>query len=134
MVKSAPASSFKMTQSKFLFQLFIIAFNNPAVFGKVDEVSQRQVCGKSREPVFYWITFAFRSFDQKPFFRMRLRVPVIAMCRAHTNRSKALNKVKLVQTAKEDSEASGSADFEISGSPASPAATSSAETVMSRGL
>ena len=89
MVKSAPASSFKMTQSKFLFQLFIIAFNKPAVFGKVDEVSQRQVCGKSGEPVFCGLTFAFRPFDQKPFLRMRLRAPVVAMCRARTNCSKA---------------------------------------------
>ena len=47
MVKSAPPSSFKMTQSEFLFQLFIIAFNNPAVFGKVDEIGQRQVRSES---------------------------------------------------------------------------------------
>ena len=89
MVKSAPASPFKMTQPEFLFQLLVIAFNDPAMFGKVDEVSQRQVCGKSREPVFCGLTFAFRPFDQKPFLRMRLRAPVIAMCRAHTNGGKA---------------------------------------------
>ena len=67
MVKSAPASSFKMTQPEFLFQLFIVTLDDPAVFGKVDEIGQRQVCGKSREPVFRGFTFFFRPFDQKPF-------------------------------------------------------------------
>ena len=84
MVKSAPASPFKMTQSKFLFQLFIIAFNNPAVFGKVDEVSQRQVRSKSRKPVFCGFAFPFGPFDQKPFLRMGFCTPVIAMCRPLT--------------------------------------------------
>ena len=88
MVKPAPASPLKMTQSQFLFQFLVIAFNDPAVFSKVHKVSQRQVCGKSREPVFCGLTFTFRPFDQKPFLRMRLRAPVIAMCRAHTNRGK----------------------------------------------
>src|ERR1700722_3849328 len=82
MVKPAPASPLKMTQSQFLFQFLVIAFNDPAVFSKVHKVSQRQVCGKSREPVFCGLTFTFRPFDQKPFLRMRLRAPVIAMCRA----------------------------------------------------
>ena len=89
MVKSAPASPFKMTQPQFLFQLLIIAFNDPAVLGKVDEVSQRQVGGKSREPLFCGLAFVFRPFDQKPFLQMRFRAPVIAMCRAYTNRSEA---------------------------------------------
>jgi hypothetical protein len=47
MVKPAPASALKMTQPQFLFQFLVIAFNDPAVFGKVDEVSQRQISGKS---------------------------------------------------------------------------------------
>src|SRR5580704_11423252 len=85
MVKSEPASPFEMAQPQFLFQLLVIALNDPAVFGKVDEVSQRQVCGKTREPVFCGLTLTFRPFDQKPFLRMRFCAPVIAMCRAHTN-------------------------------------------------
>src|ERR1700722_10560936 len=73
MVKSAPASPFKMAQSQFLFQLLVIAFNDPTMFGKVDEVGQRQVCGESREPVFRGLAFACGPFDQKPFLRMRFR-------------------------------------------------------------
>lgn len=38
-VKTPPAASFKMTQSEFLLQLLVITLNNPAVFGKTDEVS-----------------------------------------------------------------------------------------------
>src|ERR1700685_2533451 len=89
MVKPAPASPLKMAQSQFLFQFLVIALNDPAVFGKVHEVSQRQVCGKSREPGFCGLPSPSRPFDQKPFLRMRLRAPVIAMCRAHTNCGKA---------------------------------------------
>ena len=38
MMKSAPASSFIVTQPKFLFQFFVITLDNPAVLCRADQV------------------------------------------------------------------------------------------------
>jgi hypothetical protein len=32
MMKAAPAASFEVAQAKFLFQFFVIAFDDPALF------------------------------------------------------------------------------------------------------
>jgi hypothetical protein len=36
MVKSAPASAFKVTQAQFLLQFLIVALNDPAMFRHLD--------------------------------------------------------------------------------------------------
>jgi hypothetical protein len=45
MVKAAPAPSFIVTQSEFLLQLFIIAFDDPALLRPSHQVPQRSVGG-----------------------------------------------------------------------------------------
>jgi hypothetical protein len=47
MVEASPTPPFIVAQTQLLLEFFIITFDDPAVFGKVDEVSQRQACGKS---------------------------------------------------------------------------------------
>jgi hypothetical protein len=52
MMKSAPASTFVMSQSQFLLQLFIIPFDDPAVLREFDhELGIRRESGK---PVLGW--------------------------------------------------------------------------------
>lgn len=91
-VKSAPAASFKVTQSKLLFQLFIIALDDPAVFGAMDKVLERGIRRQRGKPVFCWFLLILRPLDQKPFFRMGFGSPVIAMRRTHTEGGKARGK------------------------------------------
>jgi hypothetical protein len=43
MMETAPAAAFEVAQSEFLFQFFIIAFDDPALFGQSDKVAQSDV-------------------------------------------------------------------------------------------
>jgi hypothetical protein len=44
-VKTAPASSFIMSQSEFLFQFLVIALDYPAMFGQSDQILKLQSFG-----------------------------------------------------------------------------------------
>ena len=39
MMKSAPAASFKVSQTEFLLQFLVIAFDDPAMFGEIDQIT-----------------------------------------------------------------------------------------------
>jgi len=41
MVKSAPTPAFIVSQPQFLFEFFIVAFDDPAMFGQLDQRFQR---------------------------------------------------------------------------------------------
>jgi hypothetical protein len=63
-----------------LFQFLIISFNDPAVFGHLDQ---------SLEPVFGGFFLPSRPLDRQPFLGMRFRFLVIPMSCAHANGGKA---------------------------------------------
>ena len=79
MMKPPPAASFKVSQAEFLFQFLVIAFDNPAVFGEINQFTERGIGWKRRQPVLQRLLFFRRPFDEKPFFRVRLGAPVIAV-------------------------------------------------------
>jgi hypothetical protein len=63
MMKTAPSSSFIVTQSEFLFQFFIVPFNDPAMLGEADQFSQRNIGGEGRKPVLGRFGFSGGPFD-----------------------------------------------------------------------
>ena len=89
MMKAAPAAPFKVPQPEFLLQFLVIALNNPAVFGEIDQIAERCVGGKRGQPVLRRLLFLLWPFDQKPFFRMRLGAPVIAVSGPYTKSGEA---------------------------------------------
>ena len=55
-MKSAPAAPFKVPQTEFLPEFLpeflVIAFDDPAVFGEIDQITERRVSRQRGEPVF----------------------------------------------------------------------------------
>ena len=71
MVKPAPASSFVMPQAELLFQLLVIAFDDPALLGQPHQIAKLGVGRQSREPILGGFGFCPRPLDQQPFFQLR---------------------------------------------------------------
>ena len=63
-VKPAPASSFVMPQAELLFQLLIIAFDDPALLGQAYQVPKLAIGRQSREPILGRFGVRPRPFDQ----------------------------------------------------------------------
>jgi len=78
-MKAAPATPFKVPKAKFLLQFLIIALDDPAVSGEVDQIVDCCVGRKRGQPVLRGFFFFPGPSDQEPFFGMRLGPPVIAM-------------------------------------------------------
>ena len=52
MVEAAPFPSFKMSQPDLLLEFLIVAFDPPSQLGNVDELTERNVFRKRRQPIF----------------------------------------------------------------------------------
>src|SRR5262250_2232571 len=87
-VKTAPTSSFIMSQSEFLFQFLVIALDNPTMFGQSHQILQLHIFGQSGKPVLDRFGFLARPFDEEPFRGTRFTAPVIAMSRTDAPRGK----------------------------------------------
>jgi len=79
MVKTAPASSFIMSQSEFLLQFLVVALDDPTMFGQSHQISKLHVFGQSGEPVLGRFGFRARPLDEESFLSARFTTPVIAM-------------------------------------------------------
>src|SRR5215831_14403272 len=64
MVKSAPVAPFEVSEAQLLFQLLIIPFNDPALFGDFDQSFERGIRRQRRDPILRRFRFASRPFDQ----------------------------------------------------------------------
>src|SRR5450631_722094 len=89
MVKPAPVTAFKVPQPQFLFQLFIVPFDDPAVFGHLDQSFELGVQWQRRYPVLSRFFLPSRPFDQQPFLRVWLRFLVVPMSWAYANGGEA---------------------------------------------
>src|ERR1700689_5200306 len=85
MVETAPAAPFLVAQTQLLLEFLIVAFDDPAVLGNLHQRLERDLLRQTRQPVFGGFRCLLRPFDQKPFFRVRLRTLVIAMRRTHAD-------------------------------------------------
>src|SRR5262249_4999588 len=74
MVEAAPTPSFKMSQPDLLLEFLIVAFDPPSQLGNVDELTERDVLRKRRQPIFDRLLLAIGPFNQQPL-RPRSRRP-----------------------------------------------------------
>jgi L,D-transpeptidase catalytic domain len=89
MVEAAPSPSFKMSQPDLLLEFLIVAFDPPSQLGNVDELTERDVFRKRRQPIFDRLLLAIGPFNQQPL-RPTVGEPVIPMrdTNAHTGKSR----------------------------------------------
>jgi len=80
MMKTSPASSFIMTQSKFLLQFFVIPLDDPALLGHANQVLEFGL-GREGEPVLGGFGFCAGPLDQQPLLGIGLRAFEIAVSR-----------------------------------------------------
>src|SRR6516165_550749 len=76
MVEAAPSPSFKMSQPDLLLEFLIVAFDPPSQLGNVDELTERDVFRKRRQPIFDRLVLAIRPFNQQPLLRPTVGEPV----------------------------------------------------------
>ena len=90
MVEAAPSSSFEMSRPDLLLEFLIVAFDSPSQLGNVDELTERDVFRKRRQPIFDRLLLAIGPFNQQPLLRPIVREPVIPMrdTNAHTGKSR----------------------------------------------
>src|SRR5262249_2652468 len=90
MVEAAPSPAFKMSQPALLLEFLIVAFDPPSQLGNVDELAERDVLRKRRQPIFDRLLLAFGPFNQQPLLRPTVGEPVIPMrdTNAHTGKSR----------------------------------------------
>jgi len=64
MVESAPATPFEMAESKFLLQFFVIALDDPTVFGHSRQILELRLRRQVGNPVLCRFSFFHRPLDQ----------------------------------------------------------------------
>lgn len=64
MVEPTPVAAFKVSQPQLLFQLLVVPFDDPAVFGHLDQSFELGVRRQCRQPVLGGFRFVSRPFDQ----------------------------------------------------------------------
>jgi hypothetical protein len=79
MVEAAPSSSFEMSQPDLLLEFLIVAFDPPSQLSNVDELTERDVVRKRRQPIFDRLLLAIGPFNQQPLLRPTVGEPVIPM-------------------------------------------------------
>ena len=79
MMKTAPASSFIMTQPEFLLQLFVIPLDDPALLCQTDQVLEFGLGREGCEPVLGGFDFFAGPLDQQPLLGIGLSAFEIAV-------------------------------------------------------
>src|SRR5712675_1922859 len=95
MVEPAPVAPFKVPQPQLLFQLLIIPFDDPAVFGHLDQSLELCSGRQRRYPIFGRFFLLSRPLDQQPLFLVWFRLLVVPVSRAYSNRGKARSQFPL---------------------------------------
>src|SRR5258708_13495809 len=95
MMKPAPASTFKVSQTQLLLQLLIVALDDPAMFRHLDQRLELGLRRQCRDPILAGFSFPPRPLDQQPFFPMRLRFFVVPARGAHSHSGKTRSQFLL---------------------------------------
>ncbi len=85
-LKTAPISSPVMIEPEFLIELLITTLDSPARFGLFDESRDRPVRRQNQKPIFGRLAFTPGPFDEKRFFGVGRRTPIVAMSRLDPSR------------------------------------------------
>ncbi|MUV24758.1 hypothetical protein GNZ25_26185 [Burkholderia thailandensis] len=62
-MESSPASSFEVSQAKFLLEILIVALDTRAYPGYMNQTFAHRVLGHSRKPTLERLDIAFGPFD-----------------------------------------------------------------------
>ncbi len=62
MMEPSPVTAFEMTEAQLLFQFLIVAFDDPALFGHLDQSFELGAGRQRRDPILGRFRFPFRSF------------------------------------------------------------------------
>src|ERR1700676_4139617 len=84
MVKAKPSPPFEMTERHLLLEVLIVALDAPAQFGSVPQITEGDVVGQRREPIFGGLFLALGPLDQQPLLR-RLLGRLLARCNVNTH-------------------------------------------------
>ena len=82
MVKAAPAASFVMPPSDFLLELLVVAFDDPALLGRRQQILALGFLGQVRQPGLRRLRFFRRPLDQQPLLGAGFVSLVVAAGRA----------------------------------------------------
>src|SRR5262245_1698135 len=79
-----------MSLPDLLLEFLIVAFDPPSQLGNVDELTERDVFRKRRQPIFDRLVLAIGPFNQQPLLRPTVGEPVIPMrdTNAHMGKSR----------------------------------------------
>ena len=88
-MKPPPATTFEVPQAEFLFELFIVAFDDPAVLGGANQIGKFRFGRQSGKPILGWFLVGLGPFDEQPLLRMWLGSPVIPVGRMNAESRKA---------------------------------------------
>jgi hypothetical protein len=88
-VKPSPVATFKVSQPQLLLQLLVIPFDDPAVFGHLDQCWELNRRRQRGYPVFGRFFLPSRPFDQQPLLGVRFGFFIIAMGWTYANGGKA---------------------------------------------
>src|ERR1700704_5718302 len=89
MVEPAPVAALKMSQPQLLFQLLVIPFDDPAMFGHLDQSLELGSGRQRRYPIFSRFFLLARPLDQQPFLLVWFSLLVVPVSRAYSNGGKA---------------------------------------------
>ena len=64
MMKPPPATTFEVPQAEFLFEFFIVAFDDPAVLGDAHQIGQFRLRRQSGKPILGWFLVGLGPFDK----------------------------------------------------------------------
>src|ERR1700682_2619795 len=87
MMEAAPSAPFKMPQPALLLEPPVSALDTPAQLGGIDQIAERDVFRKCREPVFGRLILALGPLDQQPLLGWLL-ASLVTGCNAHTHACK----------------------------------------------
>src|SRR5260370_39752898 len=85
MVNPPPVAALKVSQPQLLFQLLIIPFDDPAVFGHLDQSFKLGSGRQRRYPIFGGFFLLSRPLDQQPFLLVWFSFLVVAASPAYSN-------------------------------------------------
>src|SRR5713226_2498606 len=78
-----------MPAPDLLLEFLIVALDAPAQLGNIDQLAERNVFRKVRQPIFGRLLLAFGPLDQQPLFRSALAALEVTPRNANTHTSKA---------------------------------------------
>src|SRR4051794_4474838 len=102
MMEAAPATALVVAEADLLFEFLVIALDQPARLGGVDQVLQRGARRQGGQPVLAWLLGARGPLDQQPLLPPGLRTLGVAVCRADPQGGEAGGEIGLAALAPSD--------------------------------